>query len=78
MIRRGAARRLGLRQPRYQIPLAYVDFPGGLRRKIVLGGSKLRPFYANDKGTAVTGPRVYIGAGMIGEHRAPAQWAGEA
>jgi hypothetical protein len=70
MVKRGTARRLGLRPWRgNDTVLGEVSTPDGGRHRIVLVGSRYRATYLDDRGSAVRGPRVTIGAGMINVHR---------
>jgi len=79
MIRRGTARRLGLRQwdKNRNIPLSYVSFPDGTQKKIVLVGSRMRACYVDGRGHAGTGPRMTIEPGSVNEMRVQRQVIGE-
>lgn len=78
MIRRGIARRLGLRAwPAYRrIPLSYITFPDGSTLLIALVGSRSRACYVDERGHAVDGPRVTINSGMVNEMRVGKQVIG--
>lgn len=79
MIRRGTARRLGLRgwDRNRSVPLSYVSFPDGTQKKIVLVGSRMRACYVDERGHATAGPKMTIESGMINEMRVQKQVIGD-
>lgn len=69
LIKRGTARRLCMRLALTQVPIALIATPDGEHHKLVVGGSRLRNFYADDAGHAVAGPAVTVSYGMIDDRR---------
>lgn len=74
-IRRGTARRTGLRPVQPPFPLAVVT-QNGRTYAVAIVGSRGRSAYVSASGSAVDGPTVIVAAGQISYTRSPVQHVG--